>query len=100
MFSSGCNPLEFIDEEGEAEDDKEGNKGPDESINEDVLNIFEELFFFEVIATGKYHGGQQGQEEKFLTELELRKIMGEVNNNSKQEADEYPCTCLMDVVEL
>jgi hypothetical protein len=51
VFSEGSNPLEFVNKVGEAEDDKEGDEGANEPVDEDVLDIFEELFFFEIVAT-------------------------------------------------
>jgi hypothetical protein len=51
VFSEGSNPLQLVNKVGEAEDDKEGDQSANESIDEDVLDIFEELFFFEIVAT-------------------------------------------------
>jgi hypothetical protein len=51
VFSEGSNPLKFINKVGEAEYDKEGDQSANESVDEDVLDIFEELFFFQIVAT-------------------------------------------------
>lgn len=100
MFSEGSNPLEFVNKVGEAEDDKKGDQSANESIDEDVLDIFEELFFFEIVATWEDHRGEEGEEEDFFTELELREIMCEVDDNAEDQADEYAGAGFMNVVEL
>ena len=100
MFSEGSNPLQLVNKVGEAEDDKEGDQSANESIDEDVLDIFEELFFFEIVATWEDHRREEGEEEDFFTELKLREIMCEVDDNAEDETDEYAGACFMNVVEL
>ena len=60
MLADGSDPLEFVYKVCEAEDHKKRYKGAHKSVNQDVLDVLEELFFLQVIPSGKYHRGQQG----------------------------------------
>ncbi len=84
MFSERGNPLKLVNEVGEAEDDKEGDQSPNKSIDEDVLDIFEELFFLEIIPAGEDHGWKEGEEEDFFAEFELWEIVCEVDDYSEE----------------
>lgn len=46
MFAEGSDQFKLVDKVCKTKDDKERHKSTNKSINENVLNIFEELFFF------------------------------------------------------
>lgn len=70
-----CNPLKFINKISEAKNNKEWYQSTYQSVNKNVFDVFEELFFFKIVATRKYHWRQKCQEKEFFIKLKLRKIV-------------------------
>lgn len=58
--------MQFVDGEGQSEDDSERYDGSQQSEEKDVEEVFAEIFFLEVVASCEDHRGQQAVEEDFL----------------------------------
>lgn len=100
VLADWWDPAEAVNEIGESKNNKEGDKGANKSIDKDVLDVFEEFLFFEVVATREYHGWEECEEEYLLVELELTEVMCEVDDDTEEQAYENAGAGLMDVVEL
>ena len=56
MISQRFDPIKLINSVSEPKNNKKRDQSSNESINENVFDVFEELFFFEIVPTRKYHG--------------------------------------------
>lgn len=63
--------MQFIDQHSQPKNDAKRSNGPYKSIDEDILEVFPEIFLLEIISSSEDHRRQQAIKKDLLIEVYL-----------------------------